>query len=737
MRRCWLAMDFQSLTSLQTLMRSVTSFVDHMHLRLMLLMDSVAQYGHQNLGVRVSFRFFYAYQELYVGVFDDDGAGQNDDFAGRVVVDVSRLRPNSEYDVYLPLRLYRNTYVKQPRGVIHLRLRVEWHNEKKAVMSYLKLPQKTKQLGNAVTLNCADLKAFRNVVLTVQGKDVPGRWKQLVQKGVQREMKLYKTVMQTTMKEQMKSIVLWVHPTTSFPIFLAWMHCVYSNSLHYVPVYFILGIIIILVENYQTFAMNRNTNAGFIPITIPEMMKALILGGPNSSYIQPISIMPQAEIAKSLNKSEDELDQAALTDQVLDGAGIRMDGDHLEFPFSEAGRYPKKTLAEACVDASTLFEDDDDDDDGKSSGKFATLKKMARPANMKSLLMMNRDDGEDEDEAELGLDDRLVDDIAEKAVEITAKGLEVAEKATEIVTETATELLNRPTPQSKDANRVNTPTSTKIKSILTRKSSKESTVDSRDKSSTPEQLWKRVKDPRGLPEQDASVFVKSRKSLKEELIHNKNLLHKMSNRMFDDRMFIVNEEDPGYSENEELVLNNAIGTNKHKNPMVAKMAEYIAPALECVKVGLSVWRAGFNLFTWSDPFLTFLFLCGSICLLCILIIFPWRIFFFLMGVGALGPQNYFVGKVVSKKKKKAPSAPSPPVEATSPKRENRKGEVSEEFEFHNHLLTHGGVDLREEKSAKTTSSVHRAIVPTSPLISRRFFDWPPNPSLSKVKVCSK
>ena len=125
-----------------------------------------------------------------------DGAGQNDDFAGRVVVDVSRLRPNSEYDVYLPLRLYRNTYVKQPRGVIHLRLRVEWHNEKKAVLSYLKLPKKTKHLGNSVTVNCADLKSFRNVVLTVQGKDVPGRWKQLVQKGIQREMKLYKFVMQ-------------------------------------------------------------------------------------------------------------------------------------------------------------------------------------------------------------------------------------------------------------------------------------------------------------------------------------------------------------------------------------------------------------------------------------------------------------------------------------------------------------------------------------------------------------
>lgn len=131
---------------------------------------------------------------MFVGVFDDDGPGANDDFAGRVVIDMARLRPHSVYDIFLPLRLYQNTFVKKPRGVIHLRLRLDWYNEKKALLSYLKLPKKTEPLGNSVTLNCADLKAFRNVVLTVQGKDVPGRFKQLVQKGLQREMKLYKFI---------------------------------------------------------------------------------------------------------------------------------------------------------------------------------------------------------------------------------------------------------------------------------------------------------------------------------------------------------------------------------------------------------------------------------------------------------------------------------------------------------------------------------------------------------------
>lgn len=130
-----------------------------------------------------------------MGVFDDDGPAQYDDFAGRVVVDVARLRPGSVYNVYLPLRLYQNIHNPNPCGVVHLRLRVEWDDERKALLSYLKRPKKTELLGNAMTLNCADAKAFRNVVFTMQGKDVPGRYKQNIQKSLQREMKLYKIIM--------------------------------------------------------------------------------------------------------------------------------------------------------------------------------------------------------------------------------------------------------------------------------------------------------------------------------------------------------------------------------------------------------------------------------------------------------------------------------------------------------------------------------------------------------------
>ena len=205
---------------------------------------------------------------------------------------------------------------------------------------------------------------------------------------------------------------------------------------------------------------------------------------------------------------------------------------------------------------------------------FSILSAWTKMAKKNALSIINRDDdGEDDDEKELGLDENnvvedIAEDIAEKVIEVAEKGLvltekvagKAAEKATEILTDTSSALGRHP--QAKGV------TSFKTKTNV-------ATFDTTNQSSSvpPDQLWKRVSDPRGLPEQDASVYVKSRLTLKEEIIHNKNLLHKYTNRMFDDRMFIVNNKDPGHTAGEEVLLNNAIGTNKHNNPMVTKMAE--------------------------------------------------------------------------------------------------------------------------------------------------------------------
>jgi hypothetical protein len=82
----------------------------------------------------------------------------------------------------------------------------------------------------------------------------------------------------------------------------------------------------------------------------------------------------------------------------------------------------------------------------------------------------------------------------------------------------------------------------------------------------------------------------------------------------------------------------------------------------------------------------------------------------------------------------------------SPFRNKRKGKLAPcdatkttglHFRFHNHLTTANGIDVRAERAHKSGCAVHRAVVPNSPLLSRRFYDWPPNPALSKVEFYSK
>lgn len=169
--------------------------------------------------------------------------------------------------------------------------------------------------------------------------------------------------------------------------------------------------------------------------------------------------------------------------------------------------------------------------------------------------------------------------------------------------------------------------------------------------------------------------------------------------------------------------------------------------LEIAKVVLSVFRAGFNIFTWRDPYLTFLFQLGSIIFVCILIVFPWRLFFFVVGLGLFGPQNFFVRMILEKKKAKQNESGATYIPQDTPREQVKKSFFSRakggqdrvrvskasDFRFHNHLMTNGGIDLREDKQ-KSEGKVYRAVVPNSPFISRRFYDWPPNPSLSRADV---
>ena len=176
------------------------------------------------------------------------------------------------------------------------------------------------------------------------------------------------------MKEQMLDIVLYVNPSTSLCIFIAWMHCVYSNSMAYIPVYLVASLIALLLRNYFKYGVDEEFNFGFTPITLSEIFHVLLFGGPNTKYIKPIKVTSKNDLAKATSNSHDELDgneEDIMHQSVFDsGVEFHRDRDHMEFPFSEADRYAKKSLAEACVDATTMFQEDDDEDT-KPSGKFA------------------------------------------------------------------------------------------------------------------------------------------------------------------------------------------------------------------------------------------------------------------------------------------------------------------------------------------------------------------------------
>ena len=113
---------------------------------------------------------------VYVGVFDDEN-NKRDDFNGRIVLDVARLRPSSTYDVTLPLRLSGHVYSRRKRGSIRLRFRLQWDNMRSALLSYLperiNLNPRNFRPNTETTVMTGDARAFRNVAVTVHGPHLP------------------------------------------------------------------------------------------------------------------------------------------------------------------------------------------------------------------------------------------------------------------------------------------------------------------------------------------------------------------------------------------------------------------------------------------------------------------------------------------------------------------------------------------------------------------------------------
>ena len=101
--------------------------------------------------------------QIFLGVFDYDGALSDHDIIGRVSVDLTNLRPNTEY--LLSYNLYPSARVsgRDIQGKIKIRLRLDIPDERKVALAVLEPPP-------PIFVNMKKGKDFRVIRQTCLGK---------------------------------------------------------------------------------------------------------------------------------------------------------------------------------------------------------------------------------------------------------------------------------------------------------------------------------------------------------------------------------------------------------------------------------------------------------------------------------------------------------------------------------------------------------------------------------------
>lgn len=123
-------------------------------------------------------------------------------------------------------------------------------------------------------------------------------------------------------------------------------------------------------------------------------------------------------------------------------------------------------------------------------------------------------------------------------------------------------------------------------------------------------------------------------------------LHSMSGHIFHKQVsrpiHLSENESSGQDSKKSLLLSEnekmqGLQT-KYGNPLIAMTAKFLEPVMRCLEVYLSIVRAGFSVATWKDPYMSFWILIGLIFLMIFLIVFPWKLFFLIIGIVSFGPQ---------------------------------------------------------------------------------------------------
>ena len=313
------------------------------------------------------FPLHHAYAKLYVGVFDvrKRKNKENDVFCGRVAIDIASIRPDTAYDTTMPLRASAFVYDKRKRGVIRLRFSLHWFHERAAVISYFKsvrsLVDSCPLVEGQPAIPCADPKTFRNVAVTVYGQDLPGVYSRNAFRATMREFNLYQQNLRMVVKFLVLDAMLYEKPWMSLYLLGAAMYCILLNSVRMVPAFFVGYILILYIENYLRFVEDKDFHLGYKPLTIMEVLQALILNGhPQSGkpemFFQPANV--QKLIRRRHGRPSPRLRRLGSNEDIdASGPDEENDGeikplDHREFPFSERDAYPRFLVEDALAPGS-------------------------------------------------------------------------------------------------------------------------------------------------------------------------------------------------------------------------------------------------------------------------------------------------------------------------------------------------------------------------------------------------
>jgi len=575
------------------------------------------------------FPLHHAYARVFIGVFDvkQQKEREADHLCGRVAIDIPSLRPNTEYDITFPLRVSAFIYDRRPRGVVRVRFSIHWFSERSAILSYLKRPRNplafSKQAKKFPTIPCGDPKTFRNVAVTVHGQDFPGKYTRGAFRATMREFNLSQQNIRFLMKVLILDCILYENPLMSIYLFSTSIYCVYLNSVRLAPPFFVGWLIYLLVENNIYFNGTQEGNLGYQGLTIKEIFYGLVFGGKNDEYkLNPISVkkLPRRQVIGENGKCID----------------IELQ-NHREFPFSERFEYPKFSAADAIASSPAANKKSKKKDKGAipidiNSGKES---RTARRLSIYTAPMSQKQEDEFEESEEESEEEsqEAEDEEGDVMLDGAEYGYENMDESDE---EDAGE--ESPSKNKKKARILETGKASKHRRI--RVGPQQNNDKSGNKKIPPQAHLSKVE----------NMLHRASKNISVEHVYFpppqlQTQLGKEVNAKGPAGDVLTAKEKKHYDEFDKLLGYRL----KNPNPIVRITSSFLGPLMRIIRIAIYTFRISFNVCTWRDPYLTF-WVFSFLCILAlILLIFPWRSFFFLSSLVLLGPQNIAVRKYLERR----------------------------------------------------------------------------------------